>query len=430
MSVMIFVISLYCPAVVRNSQLLHGSFMKTGRVARAAAAAGMLLSSLSSLSALTGVASAAAVTEQYTFTKLADTYAVHDNFLEASINNSGEIVYSTRFDGGGGGMYRYAGGSTTTVLETGGAGGQFSSLGPATINSSGAIGFTGTLAAGGRGIFRQSAAGAAITPLYTNASFSTFDRTHITDVGGGAVAFQAHTNAPVTYGLFRGDGSAALSTIASGANMMIFSNDFSANAGGTAAFLGAETVNGALSGAVYTGNGSSPPARVLDDLGPYEIFSSPAISSNGTVLVSAGSDGGLSSPDSPAHLVRITPGQAPLVVAGTEGLFAGFAIYAVNSSGGFATYSALDTPSTYGVFAGPDPITDKVLMTGDVLFDETVTLARISKQGLNDHGQIVIRALTVSGEEMLVLATPVPEPASVAVVGLAAGMLTLRRRRL
>jgi hypothetical protein len=383
------------------------------------------------LSALAGAAPAraATITDKYTFTKLADTYGGHDIFLDASINNAGQVVYRTNLDAGGSGMYRYSGGMTSTVLQTGPSQ-QFSSAGPTTINGSGAIAFTATLASNGnRGVFRQSAGGAPITPLYTSpANYSSFDRSHITDVGAGAVVFQAHTNAPTTYGVFRGDGSGAATTITSGGNVQVSGNDIAAGSDGTALFLGSEQINGVPTFGVYTGDGSAPPARVLDTTGPYEIFSNPAMSTNGTVLVSAGPDGGLTDPDAPAHLVRIAPGGTPEVVADTTGLFDGFAIYAVNSSGDFATYSALDTASTYGVFAGPDPLRDKVLMTGDELFGETVTLARISKQALNDHGQLVIRAQTASGEEMLVLATPVPEPGAFGAVILAAAM-TLHRRR-
>ena len=402
----------------------QGSFMKLFRVVSAGAVV--------ALSALAGVAPAraATITDNYTFTRLADTYGGHDIFLDASINNAGQIVYRTNLDAGGSGVYRYSGGVTSTVLQSG-ASQPFSSVGPVTINGSGAIAFTGTLASNGsRGVFRQSAGGAAITPLYTApANYSSFDRSHITDAGAGAVVFQANTNAPVTYGVFRGDGSAAATPVTGAGNVQVSANDIAASSGGTAVFLGTEQVNGVLTLGVYTGDGSAPPARVLDSTGPYEIFSNPAMSTNGTVLVSAGPDGGLSNPDAPAHLVRIAPGGAAEVIATTESLFDGFGIYAVNAAGNFATYSALDTPSTYGVFAGPDPLRDKVLMTGDELFGETITLARISKQGLNDHGQIVIRAQTPSGEEMLVLATPVPEPASAAALLTPAAAVMLRRRR-
>ena len=381
---------------------------------------------------LSAFASAATVTDRYTFTKLADTYGGHDIFLDASINNAGQIVYRTTLDSSGSGMYRYAGGVTTTVLQTGAAQ-QFSSVGPTTINASGAIAFAGTLAANGnRGVFRQDVPGTAFTPLYTSpANYSSFERTHITDVGAGAVAFQAHTNTPSIYGVFRGDGSAAATTISGGGSAQASSGDFAASSDGTAVFLGTETINGALTLGVYTGNGAAAPARVLDTTGAYEFFSHPAMSTNGTTLVAAGPDGSLSDPASPVHLLRIAPGGrgTPQVVADSDGLFESFAIYAVNAAGDFATYSSLDTPSTYGVFAGPDPLADKVLMTGDELFGETVTLARISKQALNDHGQIVIRAQLASGEEMLVLATPVPEPASFAVVAVSAATVALRRQR-
>lgn len=84
----------------------------------------------------------------------------------------------------------------------------------------------------------------------------------------------------------------------------------------------------------------------------------------------------------------------------------------------------------YGIFIGSDPVTDKVIATGDPLFGSTVTDLRFG--GLNNSGQIAFLAELTDGTEGIFVATPVPE-SSEALGTLALGALgacyVLKRKR-
>jgi hypothetical protein len=67
----------------------------------------------------------------------------------------------------------------------------------------------------------------------------------------------------------------------------------------------------------------------------------------------------------------------------------------------------------YGIFTGPDPATDKVIMDGDTLDGLEVTRLIFSRNGLNNSGQIAFIAQLSDGTSGVWVATPVPEPSTV-----------------
>src|SRR5262249_40894407 len=65
--------------------------------------------------------------------------------------------------------------------------------------------------------------------------------------------------------------------------------------------------------------------------------------------------------------------------------------------------------SQTGIFVGPDPLNDNVLLIGDMLDGRIVQNLFTSSEMLNDLGQIVFLAQFTDGSSAIYLAMPVPE---------------------
>jgi hypothetical protein len=77
-------------------------------------------------------------------------------------------------------------------------------------------------------------------------------------------------------------------------------------------------------------------------------------------------------------------------VADTRGAFGsfGFRPPAINNAGDVAFAATLDDFFTQGIFTGGDPVTDRVIATGDTLDGRTVQGLTFCEEGLNDSGQL------------------------------------------
>lgn len=102
-------------------------------------------------------------------------------------------------------------------------------------------------------------------------------------------------------------------------------------------------------------------------------------------------------------------------VVDTRGSFVlfGFRPPSLNNLGNVAFHGTLDdAASTSGVFVGPRPEEDRVLVTGDTIEGDTVTNVVFSEEGLNDSGQLVVSATLDDPDapdgfrEAIVVATP------------------------
>lgn len=78
----------------------------------------------------------------------------------------------------------------------------------------------------------------------------------------------------------------------------------------------------------------------------------------------------------------------------------GFSCPAINNSGMVAFAATLDSGLT-GIFTGPDPDEDRVIVRGAALNGSTMTLALVDWQGLNDAGQIAFWALCSNGSTVI-----------------------------
>lgn len=90
-------------------------------------------------------------------------------------------------------------------------------------------------------------------------------------------------------------------------------------------------------------------------------------------------------------------GGPPTMIADTSGPFQSFGFFlgftppSLNNNADVAFFADLDSGDS-GIFVGPDPVSDRVIGTGDTLDGSTVTSLRFCDEGLNDSGQLAFQA--------------------------------------
>ena len=136
-----------------------------------------------------------------------------------------------------------------------------------------------------------------------------------------------------------------------------------------------------------------------------------------------------------ASQILIGNGGPLTTYVSNAGPFVGFGIYPIiNNAGVVAFIGGLDGTGQSGIFTGPDPAADKVILTGEPLFGSvlsSVVPTNIEHAGIidmNDSGQIAFHYRLADGREGIAVGTPVPEPFSLA-IGLA-GIIGLLCQRL
>lgn len=105
------------------------------------------------------------------------------------------------------------------------------------------------------------------------------------------------------------------------------------------------------------------------------------------------------------HGIGIGAGGGPsTVVIDNEGPYDSFGHVGIDGEGRVVFTAELDDWSD-GIFAGPDPVADKVIARGDPLFGSTVTLAETGRYGVNEAGQVGFHYQLGDGREGVALAT-------------------------
>lgn len=371
--------------------------------------------------------------EAFTFVEIANTKTsdfTDIDFSAYAINDLGSVAFVAELDGEDG-IFAGDGGLVSTVVDSSDG---FTSFSFVDINSAGTVVFNDGAAPG---IYTQS--GGVITPLITGASslgqigFSVGGASpFLTPIinEAGVVAFFASNAAQE--GLFTIDGG-VITAIAESPDFDIFR--FSLNNNGEVAFF-------ALSGlapdgdAVFVSDGVGLPTPLPDPLG-FGTVETGVINDDGTVVfdVLFVNDMG----DAVQGIFTQNGAQLDLVVDSSGG-FASFGRPAINNQENLVFDAGLDLGS-FAIFAGPDPVADRVVGIGDMLFGSTITSINFTQEtGLNNQGQFAFTASFDDGSIGIFRADPedsdfqpVPEPMSglgllaIGAVGAIARLRNLRK---
>jgi hypothetical protein len=358
---------------------------------------------------------------QYTFTKVADS--VEDGFDPfsfgcAAINSPGDIAFKAGRLAPDGintihGIYRAnADGTLTTIAEDPK---RFQTIGfNPSINDSGQVSFAARLDGGKKddteAIFRGD--GRKLTTIATTADrFNSFGfDTSINN--SGEVAFTAELDEEFGFdeGLFSGSGSTKGGVTT---HYLTSTSDFdgsdsrpSINNIGDIAFR--ESVN--FESGIFVGREGDFAQIVAPD--PDVSVQEPVLNDAGTAAFQRSF-----TDEATQEFVEqiVTSNGGPLtVVADTRDEFAffGFRPPSINNDGEVAFHATLDD-GTSGIFVGSDPLADRVIATGDTLDGSTVQNLTFCEEGLSDSGELAFIATfedsaTFETRVAVFRATPVP----------------------
>jgi hypothetical protein len=268
------------------------------------------------------------------------------------------------------------------------------------INDDRLVSFAATLSEGGEAILR--ARGNRLTTIAETETgpfnFFSFD----TSIAGrGRVAFKAELDSEFGFdeGLFVGNG-ATVRTIWL-ASTSQFSGTFSRPAINDAGQIAFDEFLDDFTFGIFRAERDGSFTTIVDPDGPVSPATQPSMNDPGVVAF-------VGFPDSGGAAVFTGDGGPLITVVDDKGPFASFQTFAgpsINDSGVVAFGASLDD-GTSGIFIGPDPVSDRVIGTGDALAGSTVSNLTVCWEGLNDSGQIVFKAELDDGRTVIVLATP------------------------
>ena len=357
----------------------------------------------------------------YTFTKVADS--TEDGFVSfgcAAINSQGDIAFGAERPAPDfntePGIYRVnaADGALTTIAEDPK---RFVTIGlNPSINDSGQVSFAARLDGGNKpdteAIFRGD--GKKLTTIASTADRFNFFGFDTSINNSGEVAFKAELDEEFGFdeGLFSGSGSKKSVTT----HYLTSTSDFdgsdsrpSINNDGNIAFD--ESIN--FDSGIFVGReGGFTEIVAPDPSDPSIGYGTPMLNDAGTAAFQRS----FTDEATQEFVEQIVTGNGgPLtVVADTRDEFAffGFRPPSINNEGDVAFLATLDDRTT-GIFVGPDPVEDRVVTTGDTLDGAEVTGLNFCEEGLSDSGVLAFTATFVDPatfETRVAVFRATPEP--------------------
>ena len=327
----------------------------------------------------------------YTFTKIADTKGSFSSFQGyPSINDNGTVVFQARLDDGSEGIFTGSGGTTTTIVNTNGFLSGFPIQAPE-INNSGTVVFTGFLDEGGVGVFSNS--GETTNTIVSGKDFGFQD----VDINNkGTIAFS---------GALEGSGITSLYFVNNGENTKI--------AGPNAPI---SNIEGSPISNVYNLDLNDAGDVIFRSAGPNDIGTFTIINgvaskiTNGEII--AINDEGTVVFDNGGNNIFVNSNKVTTSLVDSSGPLSSVQSPVINNNDTTVFAGRLDEytdPYGYGIFTGSNPVTDKVIGTGDSLDGLTVqaTGAILSDNGLNNLDQIAFSVRFTDGTEAIYRADPI-----------------------
>jgi hypothetical protein len=317
----------------------------------------------------------------YTYTVITDLTNCF-NVGNPVLNNAGDVAFVGNCGApvgspAGGVVVRRGNGGALTDIYTAEPTPSFGIPEPGiSINDNGAVAFPGQAASPNGGVRYVILVGdgsslsvAVDTDVHTQ--FKNLLRPSINNAG--AVAFMAQTTT-VGYDSVAVANGGSLVTIAgpgsvtSGIGVLTSAMEPALNDHGLVAFIGQGVSNYGL----FTGNGGALTTISLDQPSSFsglnDVGRAGFVANSGSVQIG---DGG------------------PVRVIAAPGLYSLFGSLAAINNASIVAFEAQLASGLTGVFIGPNPATDTVVRTGDVLPNlGTVIGAHISEEAINDHGQV------------------------------------------
>ncbi len=339
------------------------------------------------------------VRADYTFTRIVEfTGPFQSTGTPATLNDAGNVAFGAT-NNGAPGIFVGNGGPITTVADTSG---DFDFFGFTSINGQGVVSFFANKKDGTSGFF--AGPGGTTTLIDSAPPVSGFGGDTRSSASGDFISFHVFTTGG-GQSIFSFSGGTRTPIVDNSGEFASFDVDPEVNASGQVAFHG--RLDGGNDG-IFVGSGGAI-TKIADTDGAFAFFSStPDINDNGDVVF-----GGLT--DSFADGIFIGNGGSITTYVDSTGLFApgfSFGPLAINNRGQVAFIASLDTPGEIGLFAGSDPVNDRVLMIGQALDGSTVTNISVFGDYLNNAGQVVFTADLADGRTAIFLADPAPEPGS------------------
>jgi hypothetical protein len=349
----------------------------------------------------------------YVYSNIIDTTSGYNGFLGGALNNSGQVGFEASI-GPNETIFTSNGTSMTTIAQTGPS---FSILfAPTSINDSGAVAFQGLTPQSVYGLFTGS--GGSLTTIATEGA--TFNSLYGGSINNsGSVAFIGNSSSAA--GVYVGSGGALTTIAQTGTTYNGFGSIPAINQSGTVAFQAGLTGGGA---GVFAGNGSSTTT----------IFSTALLQPGNATINHAGTAAFDLLTSSSFSIVTGNGGALSTIASTTGGVFSNFQPNPdINNQGQVAFLADLTSGGTE-IFVGTTGGLDKVIATGDSLFNSTVSYLAFESGGFNDHGQVSFFYVLANGVNGIGLATPVassvPEPQSIVLAFMGLGLVVLSTLRI
>lgn len=369
--------------------------------------------------------------EHYTFTPISGREVV--TFTAPALNDAGTIAQgvsaspSQRFD------VWPRGGGPTTLLDTSGNFASFTALSPIPLNNNETIAFRGTLDSGVEGIYTFGPSGLR-TIADTTGPFSGFGTPPSLPAfnDAGQVSFTADLRSGGS-GLFRGDGSTTM-TFASTTGGMFSSFSSLAvssnNRGDTAAV-------GNLAGggqALLLSSAGGPAKPIVDTSGPISSFGSLfALNDSGAISFVANLDAG-------GQSVFLWDSGTLMPIMSTSGAITALSNPSINERGTVSFFTS-ESGARLAIYTyTPGSGVQRLIGAGDPLFGSMLSLSGAPNRGvftsvnsLNNFDELAFEAVLEDGRRLTVLASPIPEPSTLALLavglGAASSLIRLTKQR-
>lgn len=335
----------------------------------------------------------------YSFRNIVDQTGAFTNFDGAPvINDAGDVAFRATLDDGTEGIFSGPDPATDTIVDDSGV---FDTpIDLPSINGEGTVAFRAWLDPdddhifGLRGIFTgddpdNDTVADEDDPLFA----AGLNSPSIAD--DGTVAFDAINSFGTVFGIYTVTAAGTQTTIADSGSpfgAVLFAS--SINDSGTTVAFYADYGTG---GGIFKGD-DLPDDLVADASGPFFQFDIPAVNDEDTVIFRATLDSG-------GEGIYSGPSTTADRIVGTGGPYAGFSAYSINDAGTVVFAAELDAGGL-GLFTGTDPVAHKVIRTGDPLFGSTADFVSLSRENLNDNGEVAFLYGLADGRSGVAVAAP------------------------